>query len=170
MKGDLHTLKRICEYASKVMLGGEVVLGVVLAATVVLAACSLFSDGAADVLHDLIGLGKPCDLASVSALLEVVVILLMALFTVWTVYSLMISIMREHSPFNEPNTNAVILISKVYLACSVVLAVLSVLADGGLTETLFLFFGCVLIGVVLYCFALVIRYGAVLQDESDHTL
>ena len=170
MKGDLHTLKRICEYASKVMLGGEAVLAVVLVATVALAVTSVFSDGAVSLLHDLMGLSKPVDTASVCALLQILVILGMALFTVWNIYSLMISIMREHSPFNGPNTDALILLSKVYLVCSVVLAVLSALSGAGLVGTLFMFFGCILIAVVLYCFGLVVRYGAVLQDESDHTL
>ena len=45
MKGDLHTLKKVCQYGSKVMLGGTAVILAVLAAYLVLGAASFFSDG-----------------------------------------------------------------------------------------------------------------------------
>ena len=170
MKGDLHTLKRICEYASKVMLVGSVVIGVALAAFVVLAVCSGFSDSAADILRTLSGLDKPTNVRSVASVAVVIVILCMAMATVLTVYSVMSSIVREHSPFNERNTGSVIELSKMYLVCSVCLAILSLLSAAGIVQILFLLFGCILVGVVLYCFGLTVRYGAVLQDESDHTL
>ena len=170
MKGDLHTLKRICEYAAKVMFVGEFVLIALLIATLVLGIGSSFSDGMGDILNTVTGLAAPHDLSTWAALLKVVVIIGLGAFTVWVVYGLMVSIRDEHSPFNGRNTDSIILLSKIYLVIAVVLLALSIAASDSIAMMAFLFFGCVLISVLLYCFALTVRYGAVLQDESDHTL
>jgi len=170
MKGDLHTLKRICEYASKVMFAGIFVVTALLIATLALGIGSVFSDGMGDVLNTVTGLESPDGLASWAALFKIVAILALGIVTVYTVYSLMVSIRDEHSPFNDRNTDSVILLSKIYLVMSFVLLALSAAASDSIAMVAFVFFGCVLISVVLYCFALIVRYGAVLQDESDHTL
>ena len=164
MKGDLHTLKRVCEYASKVMLAGIFVLAAVFIATLVM------SFVAPDLLTAATGLPAPADIPTWSGLWRLLVILILAMFTVWTVFMIMVSIVHEHSPFNERNTASLILLSKIYLVGAAALLILSVLAEDTVANTAFLFFGCILVAVVLYCFGLVVRYGAVLQDESDHTL
>ena len=170
MKGDLHTLKRICEYASKVMFAGIIVIVVFLVATLVLGIGSVFSDGMGDILNAVTGLESPDDLHSWAALFKIVAILALGAVTVYTVYLLMVSIRDEHSPFNDRNTGSTILLSKIYLVMSVVLLVLSAAAADSIAMVAFMFFGCILLSVLLYCFALIVRYGAVLQDESDHTL
>ena len=170
MKGDLHTLKRICEYASKVMFVGMYVIAAMLVLTLVLGIGSVFSDGMGDILGIMTGLDAPSDLATWCALARVIVILLLGFVTVWTIHSLMVSVRDEHSPFNGPNTGALILLSKIYLVSSFILLALSIGASEKIAMIAFVFFGCILISVVLYCFALIVRYGAVLQDESDHTL
>ena len=170
MKGDLHTLKRVCEYGSKAMLIGEAVIGIVLLAAIILAFGSFFSDVLADVLGTVFGAGVPDDAASAARVAETVLILILALITVWTVYRLMVSIRDEHSPFTEPNTLLIIRLSKIYLAFAAALGVLTAIASGSVVETLFMLFGCILVSVILYCYALTVRYGSVLQDESDHTL
>jgi hypothetical protein len=170
MKGDLHTLKRICEYASKVVFAGMIVIIVFLAATLALGIGSAFSDGMGDILNTVTGLESPDDLQSWAALLKIVAILALGAVTVYTVYLLMVSIRDEHSPFNDRNTGSIILLSKIYLVMSAVLLALSAAASDSIAMVAFVFFGCILLSVLLYCFALIVRYGAVLQDESDHTL
>ncbi len=170
MKGDLHTLKRVCEYASKVMLVGTFVLIALLIITVAMGVGSAFSDGLGDVLHTLTGLESPDGLSSWAALFKVIAILALGTVTVRTVYLLMVSIRDEHSPLNDRNTGSIILLSQIYLVMSFVLLALSAAASDSIAMVAFVFFGCILISVVLYCFALIVRYGAVLQDESDHTL
>ncbi|MBE6526579.1 MAG: hypothetical protein E7Z63_02260 [Thermoplasmata archaeon] len=170
MKGDLHTLKRICEYASKVMFAGIFAVAALLIATLVLGIGSVFSDGMGDILRTVTGLDSPEDLATWAALFKIVAILALGIVTVYAVYLLMVSVRDEHSPFNDRNTGVIILLSKIYLVMSVVLLALSAAASDSIAMVAFVFFGCILISVVLYCFALIVRYGAVLQDESDHTL
>jgi hypothetical protein len=170
MRGDLHTLKRVCEYAAKVMTVGEAVIGIILLAAIVLAFGSFLSDALADALGAVFGVEVPDDAANAARIAEIAAVLVLALFTVIQVRRLMVSIRDEHSPFNEENTQLIILTSKVYLASAVLLAVLAAIASGSILETAFMLFGCTLVSVILYCYALTVRYGAVLQDESDHTL
>ena len=170
MKGDLHTLKRICEYASKVMYFGTIIVGIFLIELLVLGIGSAFSDGMGDLLHTQTGLAAPCDLVTWAALVKVIAILALGVATVYTVYIIMVSVRDEHSPFNDRNTGFLIILSKIYLVMSVVLLALSAAASDSIAMVAFMFFGCILISVILYCFALIVRYGAVLQDESDHTL
>lgn len=170
MRGDLHTLKKVCLYGSKAMLLGEAVLGIVIAALVVLGIGSLVSDGISSTLGDLID-SDPDDSDGFSARwLEVVSVFLLGLATVHVIRVVMVSIHQEHSPFTEANTSVVVSLSKVYPFAAVVLAVLEWIASGNIAFVVFLFFGCILIAVVLYVLALMIRYGSVLQDEWDHTL
>jgi len=170
MKGDLHTLKRVCEYASKVMLAGTIILAAAMAVALVLGIASAFSDTAGNLLRNIFGLSPLSGSDNAAPLLELLAILLLGTATVFTISRIMVSIMNEHSPFNDANTSRLIDLSKLYLVGAFAIGLLSGISGNGLTATAFLFFGCILIAVVLYCFGLVIRYGAVLQDESDHTL
>ena len=86
MKGDLHTLKKVCQYGSKVMLGGTAVILAVLAAYLVLGAASFFSDGMASFLQDCIGIrfeGHPA-VQVAAAYLAIAAVLAMAVVTVFS--------------------------------------------------------------------------------------
>ena len=170
MKGDLHTLKRVCEYASKTMVLGEIVILVVCAAVLILGLLAPSSDSAAGILKSVAGLSIPSDTASYADLVRVIFILVLGWYTVHVIRVLMQSIEREHSPFTDGNVHPVVSASKIYIIAAVVLGALTAVSSGNVGETAFVFFGCIMIGVVLYCLGLIIRYGAVLQDESDHTL
>ena len=50
------------------------------------------------------------------------------------------------------------------------MGVLGLLGPHGVLFAAFVFFGCILVSVILYSLALIVRYGSVLQNESDHTL
>lgn len=166
MKGDLHTLKKVCLYGSKVMLAGTVVLFTIALALLVMGIGSLFSDTCLDLCNDIAGDADRYG----AAIAELFVIFVLATITVMCTYKIMVSIHSEHSPFNEDNTDIIKGVSHVYLVGAAILAILEYLAHGVLAPVLFMFFGCVLISVLLYIFALIVRYGAVLQNESDHTL
>lgn len=172
MKGDLHTLKKICMYASKVMLAGTIVLFAACIALIALGIVSLFSDAAEDFLGTILGfsVASASSLKVGASLAELVCVLALATETVRRIYLVMKSIENEHSPFNERNTDTVRILSFIYLAAAPVLAVLEILGEKLIASTLFVFFGCILLSVVLYIFALIVRYGSVLQNESDHTL
>ncbi len=172
MKGDLHTLKKVCLYGSKVMLAGTFVLLAVAIAVAAVGVSTLFTDSTKDILSYILQF----DVASASSLkvgvsvAELVFVFLLATETVRRIYLVMVSIHTEHSPFNESNTQIVQTLSCVFLVSAVVLMAFELVAGRGVASALFMFFGCILLAVVLYIFALIIRYGAVLQDESDHTL
>ncbi len=172
MKGDLSTLKKVCLYGSKVMFAGTAVLSAIIGALMVLGAGSLFSDGMREFLGGFIGsdFTDGTDAEAVSAYLIMLLIFALAVITVFTTYQVMVSIYTEHSPFTETNTSRIKMVSKSYLVCAVAFLVLEAAGGNGLAVISFMFFGCVLIAVVLYMFALIVRYGALLQDESDHTL
>ena len=172
MKGDLSTLKKVCAYGSKVMLAGTFVLLAIAIAVFALGISSFFWDGGDDLLSGILGFDvEPAsDLKVAACFMEYVFVFLLATETVRRIYLVMVSIQKEHSPFNETNTDIVKTLSQIYLGASVVLLVIDILGERGVASAAFMFFGCILLSVVLYIFALIIRYGAVLQDESDHTL
>ena len=172
MKGDLSTLKKVCLYGSKVMLAGTAVLTAIIAALLVLGAGSLFSDSMRDFLGGFIGsdFTDGTDAEAAASYLITLLIFILAVITVLTTYRIMVSIWTEHSPFTETNTSRIKRVSKSYLVCAAAFLVLEGIGGNGLAAMSFMFFGCVLIAVVLYIFALIIRYGSLLQDESDHTL
>lgn len=171
MKGDLHTLKKVCMYASKVMLAGTAVLGAIIAVLIVLGVGSFFSDTLSEILQNVLDCRFGTDPAEdvAASYCEVLLIFVLALITVFTTYGVTVSIRSEHSPFVDSNVSLVKNLSATYLAFAFVFLVLE-LTKGKLANMTFMFFGCVLISVVLYMFALIIRYGGLLQDESDHTL
>jgi hypothetical protein len=172
MKGDLSTLKKVCLYGSKVMLIGLAVLVIVLAFLLILGAGSFFSDGLSDLLGSIIDRDMEEDpaLEKSCAYLIIIVIFCLAVATVLATYRVMVSIHTEHSPFTETNTQRIIKVSQLYLICAVIFLFLEVGSGDGPAAATFMFFGCVLVSVVLYITALIIRYGSLLQDESDHTL
>ena len=172
MKGDLHTLKKVCLYGSKVMLAGTVILFAVAVAVAALGISSFFTESTRGILSDILqfDVAAADSLKTGISVAELTFVFLLATVTVRRIYLVMVSIHTEHSPFNNANTQIVKILSFVYLASAVILLVLDLVAGRGIASALFMFFGCILLSVVLYIFALIIRYGAVLQDESDHTL
>ncbi len=171
MKGDLSTLKKVCLYGSKVMAVGTAVLGAVIAAILILGACSPFSDAAADALWSIMGLeSEDPSLKKACLYICMLTVFALAVFTVGQLRRIMASIHSEHSPFTETNTSRAIAMSKVYIAGAIVLGATELIGGSGPAAAAFMFFGCILLSAVLYMFALIIRYGSVLQNESDHTL
>ena len=170
MRGDLHTLKRICEYASKVMYVAEYVLIALTIATAALIIASFFSDAAEDFIRDWIESSSDERYRMVAASLKYLIIWIMGFLTVKGVHDVMCDIRDEHSPFTEANTDRMKMISLVYLAGAFILLILDIIAWTPVAFTVFVFLGCLLITVVMYCLALVCRYGGVLQKESDETL
>jgi len=166
MKGDLSTVRKVSRYASAVMAGGGAVLGACMIAVACIGIWSMFSEDGAEMLSGILH----TEGNAVAACVELLVILGLGLFTVTTVRGLMVNIMREHSPFNHENTRRLKLLSIVYLICSFVLAATDVANTGFSVYTLFLFFGSLLVCVVMYCLSCVFNYGSVLQRESDETL
>ncbi len=170
MKGDLSTLKKICRYASSVMLAGSIILAATMAATVALWIGSALGYGPfSDALAAWLGV----DSASGSgnfALLEMLMILSLGAATAYCLYRFMRSVYVEHSPFTGKNVDPMLILSKTYLIAAAAIAACDWMSRGNLTSAMFLFFGSVMVGVVVYCLALTFRYGAVLQKESDETL
>lgn len=170
MKGDLDTLRKVCRYASKVMLAGEIVLAAVVAITVIVGIGSLLSDSLADAVASWSEAVYGVPEVGATRFAETLFILVLGTVTVDAVRRLMETYRGSHSPFDESNADLVKGLSVLYLASSVVLLVLEVLSGGSVSECLFYFLGTLLICVVLYCLSIVFRYGSVLQNESDHTL
>lgn len=170
MKGDLHTLKKVCFYASKVMLVGEIVLAAMILVSVAFGIGSFLSDSIQDQLNvwteTITG-----DLAMTAPLfVQLIVLLVLGFLTVAIVRRLMNSIQKEHSPFVDSNVQLLKAMSWCYLAGAVVMPAIQIVSGGEISAVLFLFFGSLLISVVMYCLALVFRYGAILQTDADHTL
>ena len=171
MKGNLNTLKKICHYASAAMLCGAVCLAALLAGTLALCAGAALGSGAfSDMLSAWTGPGDLSSASGIAAVAEMVTILSLGLVTVVVIYRFMRAVERDHSPFSERNVDAMRFLSKAYLVFSVLLAVADWVARGSIATAMFMFFGSVMAGVVIYCLALAFRYGGVLQKESDETL
>ncbi len=172
MKGDLHTLKKVCQYGSGVMLAGTAIIGIIILGLLILGIGSLFSDAFSDILGSCIGMSVGSDPVGevAGSYLELLSIFVLALVTVSMTYRVMVSVRDEHSPFTELNTSRMTMLSRMYIVGAVLLAILELIGGRGPAGAAFMFFGCLLLAVVLFMFALMIRYGAVLQDESDHTL
>ena len=171
MRGDLHTLKRVCEYASKVMLVAEFVLIAIIIATIIIGIAALFVDEAESFILDWTAVsGSDSMLRKVSSVLKYIMIWVLGFLTVKAVHDIMCNIRDEHSPFTEENTRRMILVSLIYLGAAFVFLILDILIATRPGEAIFLLLGLTLISVVMYCLALICRYGAVLQKESDETL
>ena len=169
MKGDLHTLKKVCMYASKAMMAGEVLLAAVITLTLAMGIGSAVSDGMAEFLDswvEWLGAGS----SEWLAIAEFVVILLLGMVTVHLVKVLMLSVYREYTPFTADNVELLKHACWIYLAAAVLLPLLELATDGGISGAVFMFLGTLMVSTVMYCLALVFRYGGVLQKESDETL
>ena len=170
MKGDLNTLKKVCKYASTVMFIGEMVFAVLILAMLVLGVVSQFSDSGKDFLLDMIGSDGEDSIRTFASFIVVLLIFILGLITVRMIHDTMVSIMTEYSPFIPENAKRTKVVSLSFLFSSVLFLTFGILAAKGITELLFLFFGSLLVSVVMYCLTIVLRYGTLLQKESDETL
>jgi|GEM_PF-874673 len=169
MRGDLHTLKKVCRYASVVMLAGEIAFALLTAATVVFGIWSFSDAGIRSVFSGLIKCG-PSDLSLASGTAETAVMFVTMFITVKVIHDIMVSIQREHSPFMEENSGGFKLVSVTFLIAAAPLTVLEYLTRGDDVLTVCVPLICILISVVMYCLTIIFRYGYALQDESDRTL
>ena len=169
MRGDLHTLKRVCSYASVVMLIGEIAFLVLSVATFALGAVSLTSEDIRETFVSIIKCGDS-DLSLIAGTLEMTILFIAMFITVKAIHDIMGSIMREHSPFTDENAARFKVVSITFLLCSVTLAALEYLNREDPIMSVCMLLVCILISVVMYCLTIVFRYGSILQDESDHTL
>ena len=169
MRGDLHTLKRVCSYASVVMLIGAIAFLILAIASVALGALSFTSDDIREMFTSLIKSGDS-DLSLIAGTIEIAILFLAMSITVKVIHDIMVSITKEHSPFMEENANGFKLVSMTFLIISVPLAILEFLNRDDVILAIVIILGCILISVVMYCLTIIFRYGYLLQDESDHTL
>ncbi len=169
MRGDLHTLKRVCSYASVVMLAGEIAFAMLTACTLILGALSFTSDNIRDTFVSIIKAGDS-DLSLAAGTLETAVLFIAMFVTVKVIHDIMASIVKEHSPFMEKNAGGFKLVCLTFLVVSAPLAILEYLNREDLILAVCILLACILISVVMYCLTIIFRYGSILQDESDHTL
>ena len=167
MKGDLGTLRKVCRYAATVMMAGEIVLTASIVITLALGIASMASDQFSEALEPFYALFGDLEGFRFA---ETVFILLLGSVTVDSIRRMMVTLRDSHTPFAEGVASSMRTISIIYLASSFVLLALEIAAGSTVTEALFIFLGTLLVCVVMYCLSIVFRYGAVLQDESDHTL
>ena len=169
MRGDLHTLKNVCRYASVVMLVGEIAFLVLIAATLVLGAMSF---GSAEMREFFIGLVRcgGSNLSLIAATMEMALIFVAMFVTVKAIHDIMVSIQNEHSPFLVANADRFKTVCLAYLILSVPLTLLEYLNRDDAVMAVIVLLVCLLISVCLYCLTIVFRYGSMLQTESDQTL
>ncbi len=169
MRGDLHTLKRVCSYASVVMLIGEMAFLVLTVAVTAMGIASFVSGDIRETFVSLIKCGES-DMSVIAGTLELAVIFVAMFITVKAIHDIMDSIMKEHSPFVDDNAVRFKIVSITFLVCSAALAILEYLNREDAVMAVCMFLVCILISVVMYCLTIIFRYGSILQDESDHTL
>ena len=168
----LSRLKKICRYASMVMFGAAAVLVVLAIAVSVIGLLSI-SDAsiAAGFYNDWLHLGSDADpVKKASACIQMVLILVLGAFTVTILGMIMSSIHKEHSPFTSINAARMKSMAVTYMIAAFVLTALGILRGMNVSELIFLFLGMLLVTVVSYCLTLMVRYGQLLQEESDMTL
>ncbi|WP_400152534.1 hypothetical protein [Candidatus Methanarcanum hacksteinii] len=171
MKHGLSRLKKICRYTSNVMTIAGMILAISVIVTIGLGIISLITGNVSDILLSWIGHnGDEGTKIIVAATMENILILSIGSITVITIGNVMDSISKENSPFTELNADRMVLISMIYFVSSFLLLTLGFIVERRATESVFIFLGTLLVSVVMYCLALMCRYGAILQKESDETL
>ena len=171
MNHGLSRLKKICMYASNVMAIAGMILAISVIVTIGLGIISLITGNVSDILLSWIGHnGDEGTKIIVAATMENILILSIGSITVITIGNVMDSISKENSPFTELNADRMVLISMIYFVSSFLLLTLGFIVERRATESVFIFLGTLLVSVVMYCLALMCRYGAILQKESDETL
>ena len=169
MRGDLHTLKRVCSYASIVMLIGEGAFAILATAMLVMGGLALSDDGFRQTFIDLILCGDR-DLSIMAGAIEMCLLFIAMFITVKVIHDIMVSIQNEHSPFMEQTPNGFKTVCLTFLFAALPLMALEYLCREDFILALCVALLCILISVVMYCLTIIFRYGYLLQDESDHTL
>lgn len=90
--------------------------------------------------------------------------------TFWTLSRIMTAISREYSPFTQDNVVRLTRIAYVFLGVSAVLLVLGLVTSARLDSVVSTIIVFLVAAVGVYSMALIFRYGAALQKESDETL
>ncbi len=170
MKGDLHTLQRVCDYASKVMLIGEIVLGLIIVIMAALAIGSLVSPSIGAMMEPFSEFFTGSPAFDEMIVMEYLFIMFLGMVTVREVRLIMDSIRTEYTPFIPKNADILKRLSFLFLGSSIILLILSILAGDPVSTTMFYCLGALLVCVVMYCLALIFRYGGILQTQSDETL
>lgn len=169
MRGDLHTLKRVCSYASVVMLIGEGAFAILAASMLAMGGLALSDKGFRQTFTDLIWC-RDDDVSIVAGSLEMCLIFIAMFITVMVIHDIMVSIQNEHSPFMEQTPNRLKLVCTTFILCASPLMGLEYLCREDFVLALCMALLCILISVVMYCLTIIFRYGYILQDESDRTL
>ena len=147
------------------------ILAISVIVTIGLGIISLITGNVSDILLSWIGHnGDEGTKIIVAATMENILILSIGSITVITIGNVMDSISKENSTFTELNADRMVLISMIYFVSSFLLLTLGFIVERRATESVFIFLGTLLVSVVMYCLALMCRYGAILQKESDETL
>ncbi len=170
MKGDLHTLQRVCQYASKVMLAGEIVLVAILTIMGLLAIGSILSPSIDTMMEPFSQFLTGSPEFVWTQVVKGLFIVFLGAVTVHCIRTLMDSISTSYTPFIQKNADILKGLSHLYLGSSVILLGLGLLSDAPLSDTLFFFLGALLVSVLMYCLTIVFRYGGILQTQSDETL
>ncbi len=170
MKGDLHTLQRVCQYASKVLFIGEVVLDIIILTMAALAIGTILSPSIGNMMEPFSEFFTGSPEFDEMEVLKCLFIMFLGTVTVHEVRRIMESIQSEYTPFIQKNADAMKRLSFLFLGSSVFLLIFGILADDPLSTTLFLCLGALLVSVVMYCLTIVFRYGGILQTQSDETL
>lgn len=174
MNNDLSRLKILCRILFVVLI---LITAIVLISLVTMLACiaiEIVEPGAiSSVINVPGGSGTTASHGQTLGILTMLTILV-GLSAAMTVMLMNIarSISREYSPFTAKNVNRLEVVSLLYLASPVAMAPLIYYVAGGIDAgtVIGLTLGSILIAAVFYCIALVFRYGAYLQKESDETL
>jgi len=169
MRGDLHTLERVCSYASVVMLIGSIVFLVLAAACTVLGIWSFSSADIRELFTALIRCGTS-DLSLAAGTVEMIAAFATGSVALKLIHGVMVTTMDRSSPFVMENADRFKKLSLLFLGASVILTLSEYLNRSDIVLTVCVFLFCILICVVMYCLTIVFRYGSALQTESDYTL
>lgn len=170
MGDNLHRLKKVCRYASKVLTVGYVVLFVLAVATLITGIASFFSDDVYKFILDFTRAADGEKITVIAAFVEATVIFLVGSITVERTNKIVKSIEGEHSPFTQKNADIMMFMCYMYIVTAVVILVLEYLARKSISLSIFAFLALLFVAVVIYALKLVFQYGAILQKESDETL
>lgn len=169
MRGDLHTLKRVCSYASVAMWIGSIAFILLTSAVIILGIMSFSSPDIRTMFTGLIKCGNG-DLALASAIIEMTLAFIAAYIVIKTMYFIMKSIQNEHSPFTQDNAERFKMITVTLLGAAIILPIFEYMNRSDIIVTVCLCLFLVLLTVVSYCITIMFRYGSILQKESDETL
>lgn len=170
MGDNLHRLRKVCAYASKVLVVGYVILFALAAITAILGIVAFFNDDIYDFVVNFTCAPDSEKSTIVPAIVETIVIFAVGGITVERTNKIVKSIEGEHSPFTQKNADRMMFLCYTFLITSVVILILEYLVRKNISMSIFMFLALIFVAVVIYALKLVFQYGAILQKESDETL